>query len=68
MHRLYWCTHKTKTSRPSVVKVHNSVTARKRNDIETPRCVDDYDFDEGALEQFEADGLRVERFVDGEKV
>ena len=41
---------------------------RKRAGVETPRCVDDYDFDEGTLEQFEADGLRVERFVDGEKV
>lgn len=68
MHRLYWCTHKTKTSRPSVVKVHNSVIARKRAGVETPRCVEDYEFDECALGRFEDDGLRVERFIDGDKI
>lgn len=68
MRRFYWIEHNCKIGNVSSAQVHRSVTGVLRDGVDVPRKWEDYVFDDAELAGFCENGVRVEKYVDGEKV
>lgn len=66
MSRFYWIEHANKTGAASSAKVHRSVSAQKKDGVDTPKQLDDYVFDDAPL--YEIGGVRIEKYVEGSRV
>ena len=66
MSRFYWIEHANKTGAASSAKVHRSVSAQKKDGVDTPKQLDDYVFDDATL--YEIGGIRIEKYVEGSLV
>ena len=67
MARFYWIEHPNKTGKASSAKIHNSVTIKKRENVDRSRSIEDYgEFDDSALKAIQ--GLEIELYIDGELV
>lgn len=62
----YWVEHSNKTSSAPSAKVHRSISAQKKVDVETPTSLGDYIIDDSAL--YAIDGIRIEKYVEGSLV
>ena len=62
----YWVEHSSKTGSAPSAKVHRSISAQKKVDVETPTSLGDYIIDDSAL--FAIDGIRIEKYVEGSLV
>lgn len=59
----YWIEHDNKTGCASSAKVHRSVVMRKKEDVDIPKCWEDYVLDDSAL--YAIEGLHIEKYADG---
>ena len=66
MSRFYWIEHANKIGAVSSAKVHRSVSAQKKDGVDTPKQLDDYVFDDAPL--YEIGGVRIEKYVEGSLV
>lgn len=66
MSRFYWIEHANKIGAVSSAKVHRSVSAQKKDGVDTPKQLDDYVFDDAPL--YEIGGVRIEKYVEGSRV
>ncbi len=66
MSRFYWIEHANKTGCAPSAKIHRSVSAQKKDGVETPSHLDDYIIDDSAL--YAIDGIRIEKYVEGSLV
>ena len=66
MSRFYWIEHANKIGAVSSAKVHRSVSAQKKDGVDTPKQLDDYVFDDAPL--YEIGGIRIEKYVEGSLV
>ena len=66
MSRFYWIEHSNKTGCAPSAKIHRSVSAQKKDGVETPSHLDDYIIDDSAL--YAIDGIRIEKYVEGSLV
>lgn len=66
MSRFYWIEHANKIGAVSSAKVHRSVSAQKKDGVDTPKQLDDYVFDNAPL--YEIGGVRIEKYVEGSRV
>lgn len=66
MSRFYWIEHANKTGAASSAKVHRSVSAQKKDGVDTPKHLDDYVFDDAPL--YEIGDVRIEKYVEGSLV
>ena len=66
MSRFYWIEHANKIGAVSSAKVHRSVSAQKKDGVDTPKQLDDYVFDDAPL--YEIGGIRIEKYVEGSRV
>ena len=66
MSRFYWIEHANKTGCAPSAKIHRSVSAKKKDGVETPSRLDDYIIDDSAL--YAIDGIRIEKYVEGSLV
>lgn len=57
--RLYWWKHNSKNPKYSSAKVHRLLSIKKKENIDRPESIDDYDITLGEL-----DGLNVEKYED----
>ncbi len=62
----YWVEHSNKTGSAPSAKVHRSISAQKKVDVETPTSLGDYIIDDSAL--YAIDGIRIEKYVEGSLV
>ena len=66
MSRFYWIEHANKTGCAPSAKIHRSVSAQKKDGVETPSHLDDYIIDDSAL--YAIDGIHIEKYVEGSLV
>ena len=66
MSRFYWIEHANKTGCAPSAKIHRSVSAQKKDGVETPSRLDDYIIDDSAL--YAINGIRSEKYVEGSLV
>ena len=66
MSRFYWIEHANKTGCVPSAKIHRSVSAQKKDGVETPSHLDDYIIDDSAL--YAIDGIHIEKYVEGSLV
>ena len=66
MSRFYWIEHANKTGCAPSAKIHRSVSAQKKDGVETPSHLDDYIIDDSAL--YTIDGIHIEKYVEGSLV
>ena len=66
MSRFYWIEHANKTGCAPSAKIHRSVSAQKKDRVETPSHLDDYIIDDSAL--YAIDGIHIEKYVEGSLV
>ena len=66
MSRFYWVEHSNKTGCAPSAKIHRSVSAQKKDGVDTPKQLDDYVFDDAPL--YEIGGVRIEKYVEGSLV
>ena len=66
MSRFYWIEHSNKTGCAPSAKIHRSVSAQKKDGVETPSHLDDYIIDDSAL--YAIDGVCIEKYVEGSLV
>ena len=66
MSRFYWIEHSNKTGCAPSAKIHRSVSAQKKDGVETPSLWDDYIIDDSAL--YAIDGGCIEKYVEGSVV
>ena len=66
MSRFYWIEHANKTGCAPSAKIHRSVSAQKKDGVETPSHLDDYIIDDSAL--YAINGIRIEKYVEGSLV
>ena len=66
MSRFYWIEHANKTGCAPSAKIHRSVSAQKKDGVDTPKQLDDYVFDDAPL--YEIGGVRIEKYVEGSRV
>ena len=66
MSRFYWIEHANKTGCASSAKIHRSVSAQKKDGVETPSHLDDYIIDDSAL--CAINGIHIEKYVEGSLV
>ena len=66
MSRFYWIEHSNKTGCAPSAKIHRSVSAQKKDGVETPSHLDDYIIDDSAL--YAIDGVHIEKYVEGSLV
>ena len=62
----YWVEHSNKTGSAPSAKMHRSISAQKKVDVETPTSLGDYIIDDSAL--YAIDGIRIEKYVEGSLV
>ena len=62
----YWVEHSSKMGSAPSAKVHRSISAQKKVDVETPTSLGDYIIDDSAL--YAIDGIRIEKYVEGSLV
>lgn len=66
MSRFYWIEHANKTGCAPSAKIHRSVSAQKKDGVETPSHLDDYIIDDSAL--YAINGIHIEKYVEGSLV
>ena len=66
MSRFYWIEHSNKTGCAPSAKIHRSISAQKKDGVETPSHLDDYSIDDSAL--YAIDGVHIEKYVEGSLV
>ena len=66
MSRFYWIEHSNKTGCAPSAKIHRSVSAQKKDGVETPSHLDDYIIDDSAL--YAINGIHIEKYVEGSLV
>ena len=66
MSRFYWIEHANKTGCAPSAKIHRSVSAQKKDGVETPTHLDDYIIDDSAL--YAINGIHIEKYVEGNLV
>ena len=66
MSRFYWIEHSNKTGCAPSAKIHRSISAQKKDGVETPSHFDDYIIDDSAL--YAIDGVHIEKYVEGSLV
>ena len=66
MSRFYWIEHANKTGCAPSAKIHRSVSAQKKDGVETPSHLDDYIIDDSAL--YAINGIHIEKYVEGNLV
>ena len=66
MSRFYWIEHANKTGCAPSAKIHRSVSAQKKDGVETPSHFDDYIIDDSAL--YAINGIHIEKYVEGSLV
>ena len=66
MSRFYWIEHANKTGCAPSANIHRSISAQKKDGVETPSHLDDYIIDDSAL--YAIDGIRIEKYVEGSLV
>ena len=62
MSRFYWIEHANKTGCAPSAKIHRSVSAQKKDGVETPSHLDDYIIDDSAL--YAINGIHIEKYVE----
>ncbi len=66
MSRFYWIEHANKNGCAPSAKIHRSVSAQKKDGVETPSHLDDYIIDDSAL--YAINGIHIEKYVEGNLV
>ena len=66
MSRFYWIEHANKNGCAPSAKIHRSVSAQKKDGVETPSHFDDYIIDDSAL--YAINGIHIEKYVEGNLV
>ena len=66
MSRFYWIEHANKNGCAPSAKIHRSVSAQKKDGVETPSHLDDYIIDDSAL--YAINGIHIEKYVEGSLV
>ena len=66
MSRFYWIEYANKTGCAPSAKIHRSVSAQKKDGVETPSHLDDYIIDDSAL--YAINGIHIEKYVEGSLV
>ena len=66
MSRFYWIEHANKNGCAPSAKIHRSVSAQKKDGVETPSHLDDYIIDDSAL--YGIDGIHIEKYIEGSLV
>ena len=66
MSRFYWIEHANKSGCAPSAKIHRSVSAQKKDGVETPSHLDDYIIDDSAL--YAIDGIHIEKYIEGSLV